>query len=137
MLLTLHRLMLCRHMPHDWQARLLDTLEPKRQLQRARSVLEVRFAPCDYHTVRFTWEQRSGFSFPPVEGQVAVRRFGPVAYLTLQARYLSPRDVATRLFEQAVGERLVRGALEKLFHGIQVAVRGEAPRHVSAQNALS
>ena len=135
MVITLRALVFSPRRPRaSWRDVLVYRLERAqhmRMLMRAHdawerpvaATLELKAVAAEDGTLAFSWTHEKGFSFPAVDGRVVMRTFGPLALLELRARYAAPNDLATRLFEDVVGARLVRCALEQLFRAMTGAVR--------------
>lgn len=71
----------------------------------------------------FAWELREGLGLPSLFGRIVARRFGPIESVNVKARYEYADDPASRLFDEALGERLGESAFEALVAAVRSARR--------------
>lgn len=95
------------------------------------SVIDVDTLKCAASSLEFAWRRRDGVSIPPISGKIAVRRIaGIVRVFECAVEYDAPTDIATRAYDDVVGQRIVWALLERFTKIVMALADARAPGKV-------
>jgi hypothetical protein len=82
--------------------------------------LELRAGGQARRPIRFSWRQHRGFPLPPLEGAIATTRLGPFVNVSVRGRYRFGDDLAARLLDEAVGDKMASQTLRHVLKAISL-----------------
>lgn len=89
------------------------------------STVALRVLPAGKQTLRFEWFGIKGFAFPPACGTITVSSFGGmVRTLAIRLEHHVATGIGSRVFDEVVGQRVVRDAMRRLLRISQRILSG-------------
>lgn len=74
-------------------------------------------------SLQFAWTCLHGTCLPSMQGTIVARHFGPLTSLHVRARVAHDDDLPSRLFCEAIGNRLAHDAFSKILVCMRLALK--------------